>query len=79
MSTLLILGAHEPGRLHIWFLALTLAWVASVVILLGSGLFHRLLKDRGLRAMEKLMGMILTAVAAEMIINGLRELLKPAG
>jgi multiple antibiotic resistance protein len=79
MSTLMVMVAREPNKTHLWLLALTMAWVVSSAILLSSDLFFRILKNNGLRAMEKLMGMILTAVATQMAINGLRDILVPAG
>jgi multiple antibiotic resistance protein len=36
-----------------------------------SGTFHRLLKDKGLRAVERLMGMILVMIAIQMLLNGI--------
>jgi len=78
MSTLMVMVAREPQKTHLWLLALTMAWGVSCAILLGSDLFFKVLKSNGLRAMEKLMGMILTAVATEMAINGLRAILGPA-
>jgi multiple antibiotic resistance protein len=32
---------------------------------------HRLLTDKGLRAVERLMGMILVMVAIQMLLNGM--------
>jgi multiple antibiotic resistance protein len=61
-----------PGGL---LLAVTVAWAASGVILLSSTFFYRLLGERGLVAMERLMGMILVMVAVQMAIDGLRRLL----
>lgn len=59
------------------FLALTLAWIATAIILLSSTILYRLLKQRGLIAIERLMGMVLVMLAVQMFINGLARFMKP--
>ena len=59
------------------FLALTLAWIATAVILLSSTVLYRLLKQRGLIAVERLMGMVLVMLAVQMFINGVAKFMKP--
>jgi multiple antibiotic resistance protein len=46
------------------------------VILLSSTLLYRLLKQRGLIAMERLMGMLLVMLAVQMFMNGVANFLK---
>ncbi|MCI0685386.1 MAG: hypothetical protein L0Y71_25075 [Gemmataceae bacterium] len=43
---------------------------ASSVILLASGWLRRWLGQRGVVAMERLMGMILVAIAIQMLLTG---------
>jgi multiple antibiotic resistance protein len=71
ISALLLLTRAAPAQLGTWFGALTLAWVASAAILLASNVFFRLLKKRGLIAMERLMGMILVMLAVQLFLDGL--------
>ena len=59
------------------FLALTLAWIATAVILLSSTILYRLLRQRGLIAIERLMGMVLVMLAVQMFINGVAKFMKP--
>lgn len=59
------------------FLALTLAWIATAIILLSSTVLYRLLKQRGLIAIERLMGMVLVMLAVQMFINGVAKFMKP--
>lgn len=73
LITLTLLVSREPDRWPSFLLALILAWVVSVVVLLASNLLSRLLTDKGLIALERLMGMILTAVAAQMLMTGVGE------
>ena len=73
MATLMLLMAREPARWPEWLSALLLAWSVSGVILLSADRLARLLGRRTLIAIERLMGLILTAVAVEMLINGIGQ------
>jgi len=48
----------------------------SALILLSSTLLYRVLKQRGLIAMERLMGMLLVMLAVQMFMNGVADFLK---
>ena len=74
LSALLVLARTAPERTFEWLAALTLAWGASAAILLSSNLFYRVLRRRGLVALERLMGMILVMLAVQMFLDGLRQL-----
>ncbi|HKQ52633.1 MAG TPA: YhgN family NAAT transporter [Pyrinomonadaceae bacterium] len=56
--------------------ALTIAWALSAIILLSSTLLYRLLRQRGLIAMERLMGMLLVMLAVQMFMNGVAKFLR---
>jgi multiple antibiotic resistance protein len=75
MATILLLMAREPHRWMEWLIALLLAWVATGLIVLASSRLHRLLGERALIALERLMGMLLITVAVEMFIKGIQRLL----
>jgi multiple antibiotic resistance protein len=73
MSTLILLMAQEPHRWPEWLAALCAAWVASTALMLLSGPLSKLLGTRGLSALQSLMGMILTTVAVNMFVEGIRQ------
>lgn len=73
MTTVLLLMAREPSRWPQWLAALTAAWLASCIILVAAGGISRLLGKRGLLAVERLMGMILTTIAVEMFVDGVER------
>lgn len=79
LATLLLLVSREPHRMLEWWGAVTVAWGASAVILLASSRLHRLLKDRGLVALERLMGMTLVTMSVQMFLNGLADYLAKSG
>ena len=58
-------------------LALTGAWLASAAILVLGGRIGDFLGRRGLVALERLMGLLLVALAVQMSIEGLRVALRP--
>jgi multiple antibiotic resistance protein len=76
-SLLLLQQQSTPNSIWQLFLALTLAWLATAIILLSSTILYRLLKERGLIALERLMGMLLVMLAVQMFINGLAKFMKP--
>lgn len=71
LATLVLLAETGPDRNADWLLALGLAWAASAVILLSSNFFYRILGSRGLKAVERLMGMILISISVQMLLNGI--------
>jgi multiple antibiotic resistance protein len=75
MTVVLLLMAREPSRWLEWLIALLCAWSVSVVILLLSNGISQLFGKRGLTALERLMGMLLTTVAVEMFLRGLNQML----
>lgn len=76
MATVLLLTSRDPNRWQEWLAAIVIAWFAASVVLFFASSFSRLLGKRGLIAVERLMGMLLVAVAAEMFLSGLKEYLR---
>ncbi len=71
LSAVLFIMTREPSRWPEWLLALVLAWMATgLIILLSSGL-KKYLGERGLIAIERLMGMILITIAIQMLMSGI--------
>jgi MarC family membrane protein len=73
MATVLLLASRQPERVMTWVLALTVAMTISGVVLLACERLRRLLGDSVVAALEKLMGLVLTAIAVEMILAGLKR------
>lgn len=73
MATVLLLASRQPERLLEWVGALTVAMTISGVVLLLADRLRRLLGASMVSAIEKLMGLVLTAVAVEMILAGLKR------
>ena len=73
MATVLLLASRQPGRVIEWVAALAVAMLISGAVLLLAGRIRRLLGDSVISATEKLMGLVLTAIAVEMILAGLKR------
>jgi MarC family membrane protein len=73
MATVLLLASRQPDRLGAWIGALACAMAVSGVVLVGCETLRRWLGDSVVSAFEKLMGLVLTAVAVEMILAGLKH------
>jgi multiple antibiotic resistance protein len=52
--------------------AILIAWLATVLILVSGVTLKRILGERGLIACERLMGLVLTLMAIQMFLEGLR-------
>ena len=76
LATVLLLMNREPARWPEWLLALTLAWLASTVILVSGSRIGAFLGQKGLVALERLMGLLLVALAVQMFLEGLRGALR---
>jgi small neutral amino acid transporter SnatA (MarC family) len=77
LATELLFMSREPERWPVWLGAVVLAWCASAVILYFASNLGRLLGERGLTAVERLMGMLLVIVGVEMLMAGAAEYLRP--
>jgi len=72
LATVLLLASRNPGRLWVTMASLAVAMAVSTLILFSAGRIAALVGSRVLTAMERLMGLILTAVAVEMFLQGVR-------
>jgi MarC family membrane protein len=70
MATVMLLTAQSPSALLQWLGALGLAWLATGVILLLSMKLYRILGERVLSALQRFTGLLLTAIAVDMFIEG---------
>ncbi|NML15852.1 MarC family protein [Azohydromonas caseinilytica] len=73
MATVLLLASRAPDRMPDWVGALTAAMIVCGVVMLAAERLRRLLGDSVVTALEKLMGLVLTAIAVEMILAGLKR------
>ena len=70
LAALLLLAHQYPHQMTDWTLALLLAWSASSIILIFYEQINRMLGDRVLQALERLMGMLLVMISVQMLLDG---------
>ncbi|MDO8768587.1 MAG: MarC family protein [Burkholderiaceae bacterium] len=73
MATVLLLVSNQPEHMGQWIGAMSLAMAVSCMVLLAADHLHRWLGNPVVSAIEKLMGLVLCALAVEMILAGLKR------
>ncbi|MBL8981199.1 MAG: hypothetical protein JNL26_03390 [Gemmatimonadetes bacterium] len=73
LATLMLFMKGAPAAWANWLAALTIAWAATAAILLAGQRLRTVLGPRTMLAIERLMGMILVAVAVQMFLSGLQQ------
>lgn len=71
MAMVMLLGNQHPEKMGLWFIALLVAWALCTIILVFAQRLSRILGERGLIAVERLMGMVLTTMAVQMFLSGI--------
>jgi multiple antibiotic resistance protein len=73
ISTVMVLTGASPRWMHVLvvFLAIVLTSYASYLILAGADRVRKRLGETGIRIMMRMMGLLLTAIAVQFVINGL--------
>lgn len=74
LAMLMLMTQSSPGKMTHWFFALIIAWTITAVILLIAPKLLKVLRERGLIALERLMGMLLVMMAVQMLIDGVKIL-----
>ncbi|AKC60133.1 YhgN family NAAT transporter [Blochmannia endosymbiont of Polyrhachis (Hedomyrma) turneri] len=75
LATLLLLSHQYPDQLNLLTLSLLIAWALSMLILMLSNVFSHLLGDKGISALERLMGLLLIMISTQMLLDGIRDYL----
>lgn len=72
LATVMLMASREPDHVGTLAAALTATMMfATLVLLLGDRL-QQWLGERAMQAIERLMGLVLTAMAVEMLLGGIR-------
>lgn len=72
LATVMLLVSQAPARRLEWIAALCVTMAVCAVVLVLSERIQRVAGDRVMMAFERLMGLILVAVAVEMLLRGIR-------
>jgi MarC family membrane protein len=70
MVTAILIGASDPSRMLEWIGALAVTMFVTFVAFLASTRLEKALGPHVIAAIERLMGLVLTAVAVDMLLTG---------
>jgi MarC family membrane protein len=76
IATVVLMVARAPERVWEWAGALTISAFVTLLLLLFAERLGNLLGARGLAALERLMGLLLTAIAVQMLLKGIEGFVK---
>ncbi|QCI25076.1 YhgN family NAAT transporter [Buchnera aphidicola (Rhopalosiphum padi)] len=76
LATLMLLSHQYLHHMSYLVGSLLIAWFFTIIILLLSGLFLKLFGDKGVNALERLMGLILIMLSTQMFLDGIRAWFK---
>jgi len=79
LAALILLAHTDSTRMMDWTIALLAAWGASAVILLFYKVFTKVLGEKGLTAVERLMGMVLVMISVQMFLDGIADYMSHIG
>ncbi|MBE2262324.1 MAG: MarC family protein [Burkholderiaceae bacterium] len=78
LATVMLLVSQAPERRLEWVAALTVTMAVCAVVLVLAERIQRVVGDRVVMAFERLMGLILVAISVEMLIRGIKVLIRQA-
>lgn len=76
LMTMLMFSTRQEPNIWVLAAALGIAYLASSVVVLGAPAVCRLLGERGLAAVERLMGMLLIMLSVNMLTDGFRKFIQ---
>ncbi len=72
LAAVMLMASRDPAHLATWGIAVTIAMTVTATVLLAAGRIKDLLGERVVNAFERLMGLLLTTLAVEMLLTGIR-------
>ena len=72
LASVMIYAKTQEG-MFVLTSAILIAWVATFLVMFFATNIQKVLKERGCEALQKLMGLILTLIAIQMLMNGIQK------
>lgn len=79
LATLILMGKQYPGEQASLAVSVFLAWLLSTTVLIMSSKIMKVIGNRGIFAIERLMGMILVMLSVQMLMNGITSFIVSHG
>jgi len=64
--------SHKAPSIPLLLLAIVIAWFCTTIILVSSPFLKKILGKRGVIACERLMGLVLSLIGVQMVLEGIR-------
>jgi multiple antibiotic resistance protein len=74
VATVMLFSAQHPERMGVWVIAIIVTMSISLMTFTFAPVVHKVVGRRALAAFQRLMGMLLTIIATQMIISGIKEI-----
>lgn len=72
IAIVMLFSSTYPNQIVQWFFGILFAWLIASAILIASDGLHRILGNQLLEGIERLMGLILTTLAVQMFLVGIK-------
>lgn len=72
LATVMLMASRDPAHWWTWGLAVTIGMAVTTAVLVAAPRLQAILGERAVVALERLMGLVLTAVAVQMLLNGVQ-------
>jgi len=76
IATVMLLASRAPQRLLEWCAAVSVAMLVTAALLVSAERFAKRAGEQGLLAFDRLMGLILTSIAVEMLLRGIETFVR---
>jgi len=73
LATVMLMATRDPSRIGMWAAAITVTMGIVTVILVFAEKIRVVLGEKAVIAIQRLAGLILTAIAVEMLLGGIRS------
>ncbi|WP_343153428.1 YhgN family NAAT transporter [Buchnera aphidicola (Mindarus keteleerifoliae)] len=71
LATLMLMSHQYPEKIFLLSASLIFSWFFTLIVLLLSGFFLKILGSKGVNALERLMGLILIMLSVQMFLDGI--------
>jgi MarC family membrane protein len=78
LATVMLMVSREPARIVTWAGALSAVMALTALVLVSGERIERLIGERTVEALKRLMGLILTAIAVQMLLGGIERFVQHA-
>ncbi len=76
LATVMLMATRDPSRIGMWAGAITVVMAFTTVLLVLAERIKGWMGDKVVKAIERLMGLILTTISIEMLLEGIKKFVR---